>query len=145
MELSERLKYLRNSKNLTQKTVATKIGINVRQYQRYENGEQVPATTVLSRLCHFFKVPSGYFLDTNTSNEKAYSQIHEIPQTPMDFYLESLNNMYTIEQELFSQSIGDLSLDTLKAFSTQIKDLESKISNIINNYQNETTKNKERD
>lgn len=144
MELSERLKYLRNSKNLTQKTVAAKIGINVRQYQRYENGEQVPATTVLSRLCHFFKVPSGYFLDTNSSDEKAKSHIHEIPQTPMDFYLESLNNMYAIEQELFTQSIGDLSLDTLKAFSTQIKDLESKISNIINNYQNETTKNKER-
>jgi transcriptional regulator with XRE-family HTH domain len=144
MELSERLKYLRNSKNLTQKTVAAKIGINVRQYQRYENGEQVPATTVLSRLCHFFKVPSGYFLDTNSSDEKAKSHIHEVPQTPMDFYMETLNNMYAIEQELFSQLIGDLPLETLKAFSTQIKDLEIKIGNLITELQNNSS-NKERD
>ncbi|MDE5782542.1 MAG: helix-turn-helix domain-containing protein, partial [Lachnospiraceae bacterium] len=70
MQLHEKLKYLRLNKKLTQKNVAIKVGLNVRQYQRYENGEQIPTATVLSRLCHFFKVPSGYFLDDDILQEQ---------------------------------------------------------------------------
>lgn len=98
MKLHEKLKFLRTNKKLTQKNVAIKVGLNVRQYQRYENGEQIPTATVLSRLCHFFKVPSGYFLDDEIQEEnKTFDNLF----TPSG-YFDLLKETYIIEQKIFA-------------------------------------------
>ena len=94
MQLHEKLKYLRTNKKLTQKNVAIKVGLNVRQYQRYENGEQIPTATVLSRLCHFFKVPSGYFLDDDIQEEKKTSDNLFTPSGYFDLFFSIYNFFY---------------------------------------------------
>lgn len=99
MELHEKLKYLRTTKNLTQKTVATKVGLNVRQYQRYENGDQNPTTNVLSRLCHYFRVPSGYFLESESSHNKKETLTFNV-NAPN--YIDLLHEMYQTEQQFFN-------------------------------------------
>ena len=62
MEINERIKGLREDKDLTQAEVALKMGITRRQYIRYEKGEQEMTVTKLSSLCQFYGVSADYVL-----------------------------------------------------------------------------------
>lgn len=61
-KFSERLKFLRTSKKLMQQDMATTLNISLRQYQRYEKGEQEPDFDGLIFLCSFFNVSADYLL-----------------------------------------------------------------------------------
>lgn len=130
MEFHEKLKDLRQNKNMTQKTVATKVGLNVRQYQKYENGEQVPTSTVLSRLCHFFKVPSGYFLDTKFVNDVGPDDFNMNIDMPMALYISMLEDIYNIEQDFFSVEMKNR-MENLKEKQLQTKIMATRISNML--------------
>lgn len=57
-----RLKKLRQEKGLTQQNMADKMGLTMRNYQRYEYGMiNVPATT-LNFFADFFGVTTDYLL-----------------------------------------------------------------------------------
>jgi len=58
----ERLKELRNRKNLLQKNVADMLGIHERQYRRYEAGVIHPPMKKLVELCNFYEVTIDYLL-----------------------------------------------------------------------------------
>ncbi len=128
MQLHEKLKFLRTNKKLTQKTVATKVGLNVRQYQRYENGEQIPTATVLSRLCHFFKVPPGYFLDNNIQEKKkSFDRLF----TPCN-YFNLLEETYIMEQKFFRAMEFDKTFEFDDDFTQKLNAIEEKIHELQN-------------
>ena len=60
--LSERLKRVRNERNLTQKQVGEGIGKNERHYQFYEYGKKEPVASNLVNLCRCLDVSSDYLL-----------------------------------------------------------------------------------
>ena len=60
--LSERLKMLRISNNLTQKDVAEAINTSDRNYRRYEAGTTEPTASVLVALANFFNVSIDYLV-----------------------------------------------------------------------------------
>lgn len=62
MTFSERLKQLRESKNLTQKAVAESVGMAPMAYQRYEYGTRDPAFSQLLSLADFFDVSIDYLV-----------------------------------------------------------------------------------
>lgn len=62
METNERIKGLREDRDLTQAEVALKMGITRRQYIRYEKGEQEMTVSKLSSLCQFYGVSADYVL-----------------------------------------------------------------------------------
>lgn len=62
METNERIKGLREDRDLTQAEVALKMGITRRQYIRYEKGEQEMTVSRLSSLCQFYGVSADYIL-----------------------------------------------------------------------------------
>ena len=128
MQLHEKLKYLRTNKKLTQKNVAIKVGLNVRQYQRYENGEQIPTATVLSRLCHFFKVPSGYFLDDDIQEEKKTSDNLFTPSG----YFDLLKETYIMEQKIFEAMEFDKTFECDESFTQKLHAIEKKIHELQN-------------
>ena len=128
MQLNEKLKYLRTNKKLTQKNVAIKVGLNVRQYQRYENGEQIPTATVLSRLCHFFKVPSGYFLDDDIQEEKKTSDNLFTPSG----YFDLLKETYIMEQKIFEAMEFDKTFECDESFTQKLHAIEKKIHELQN-------------
>ena len=128
MQLHEKLKYLRTNKKLTQKNVAIKVGLNVRQYQRYENGEQIPTATVLSRLCHFFKVPSGYFLDDDIQVEKKTSDNLFTPSG----YFDLLKETYIMEQKIFEAMEFDKTFECDESFTQKLHAIEKKIHELQN-------------
>ena len=61
-DLSNNLKNLRVSKNLTQKEIADNIGITEQSYQRYEYGKVVPSAIKLYELADYFDVSTDYLL-----------------------------------------------------------------------------------
>ncbi len=62
MEFPERIIALKTSKNLLQKDIANSINISIRNYQRYEKGEQQPTLPVLLKLADYFNVSLDYLV-----------------------------------------------------------------------------------
>lgn len=62
MTFSERIIEIKTSRNILQKDIANAIGITVRNYQRYEKGEQQPTLPVLLKLADFFNVSLDYLV-----------------------------------------------------------------------------------
>ena len=60
MKYFERMKELRNERKETQTQVANAIGATMRQYQRYESGEQKPGLDYLMALADHFQVSLDY-------------------------------------------------------------------------------------
>lgn len=54
MRFCERLRYLRESRGLTQKDIASEIDIGLHTYQRYEYGEREPQLSTLVALADFY-------------------------------------------------------------------------------------------
>lgn len=54
MRFCERLRYLRESKGLTQKDIANEIDIGLHTYQRYEYGEREPQLSTLAALADYY-------------------------------------------------------------------------------------------
>ena len=64
------LKSLRLEKKVLQKDLATLLGITIRQYQRYEKGEQQPNIENIIALADFFDVSTDYLLGRSDNPER---------------------------------------------------------------------------
>ncbi len=62
MTFPERLLELKSTRKLLQKEIAEAIEITVRNYQRYEKGEQQPTLPVLLKLADYFDVSLDYLV-----------------------------------------------------------------------------------
>lgn len=62
MYYNEKIQYLRESRNLTQKQVAEQLNIKQQQYARYEKGVNEIPVHHLKNLCSFFEVSADYIL-----------------------------------------------------------------------------------
>ena len=62
MQIGERLKGLREDKDLTQDEIATAIGITRRQYIRYEKDEQEMSINKIYNICIYYGVSADYIL-----------------------------------------------------------------------------------
>ena len=62
MTFPERLLELKSTRKLLQKEIAEAIKITVRNYQRYEKGEQQPTLPVLLKLADYFDVSLDYLV-----------------------------------------------------------------------------------
>ena len=62
MYYNEKIQYIRDSKNITQKEIAAFLGIKQQQYARYEKGINVMPVTYLPKICEFLNVSADYIL-----------------------------------------------------------------------------------
>lgn len=60
MKFNERLKQLRKERKVTQSDVAVALGVTIRQYQRWESGEQTTVLENLIALADYFDVSLDY-------------------------------------------------------------------------------------
>lgn len=67
----EKLKYLREHQELSQKEICKRLGLPTSTYCRYESGETQPNLTTLKLIANFFDVTVDYLLDNQifTENE----------------------------------------------------------------------------
>ncbi len=62
MYYTDRLQWVRDCKNMTQKEVASKLGLKQQQYARYEKGVNIMPVTHLANVCKIFDVSADYIL-----------------------------------------------------------------------------------
>jgi transcriptional regulator with XRE-family HTH domain len=92
--LKNRLKELRETRNLTKSQVADGVGINARAYISYEYGERDVSTDVLCRLADFYGVSTDYLLERESNPNgieilvKEFG-LSELEKLFMQTYLES--------------------------------------------------------
>lgn len=67
--LGKRLKALREKKGISQKFVATKIGVNNSTLSGYESGYREPDGETLSRLADFYEVTTDYLLGRSNNSQ----------------------------------------------------------------------------
>ncbi len=62
MYYTDRIKWIRDCKNISQKQIAEYLGIKQQQYARYEKGINVMPITYLAKICKYFDVSADYIL-----------------------------------------------------------------------------------
>ena len=62
MYYTERLQWVRDCKNITQKEIAEHLGIKQQQYARYEKGINIMPITYLPQICEYLDVSANYIL-----------------------------------------------------------------------------------
>ena len=70
MTFEARLKDLRQKKKLTQQSAAVALGITVRQYQRFESGEQRPGYDNLIHIADLFDVSLDWLTGRTEQDQK---------------------------------------------------------------------------
>lgn len=70
MNIGERLKTLRKSKGVTQKSIAEAISITEVSYQRYEYGTVRPSLDALISLADYFDVSLDYLCGRSDVKER---------------------------------------------------------------------------
>ena len=60
MAFPERLRALRNQKNISQTELSYGINVTIKQIQRYEAGDSEPTLSKLVRITNYFKVSIDY-------------------------------------------------------------------------------------
>lgn len=59
---TERLQWIRDCKNITQKEIAEILNIKQQQYARYEKGINIMPITYLPKICRYLNVSADYIL-----------------------------------------------------------------------------------
>lgn len=65
----QRIKDLREDKDLTQKEIAEKLGLHTTQYQRYERAETTIPADIIVDIAKFYKVSTDYILELTKTNK----------------------------------------------------------------------------
>jgi len=66
--ISDRIRRLRIQKGISQKEFADQVGLHPAQYNRYEKGENVPATETLGKLADALGVSVDYLYEGETED-----------------------------------------------------------------------------
>ena len=66
MQLSQKIKNLRERENLSQTDFGKKIGVKANTVWRWESGQATPQTRILQRICDVFNITLSSLID-NTS------------------------------------------------------------------------------
>ncbi|WPK69274.1 hypothetical protein EUCA11A_34620 [Eubacterium callanderi] len=94
--VSERLKMLRISSNMTQKQVAEKLNIASSTYSKYELGEHTPGLEMLLKLSQIYDISINY-LAGDTDQEVIYIGNLNDKQKKLLFsmmnYFKTVNNL----------------------------------------------------
>jgi transcriptional regulator with XRE-family HTH domain len=62
VDFHEKIKFVRNSRNLTQRQVAQALNVTERNYQRYEAGSHKPSFDVVAKLAILFQTSADFLL-----------------------------------------------------------------------------------
>ncbi len=62
MQIHERIKFVRESKNITQKEIAEALNMQQTHYSKYERGLHEMSITRLKEICQYLGVSADYIL-----------------------------------------------------------------------------------
>lgn len=75
--IADRIKFLREQKQITQSELAKQLGITRSSVNAWEMGISVPSTQYIVELANIFNVSTDYLLDVETSSTVSVSGLSE--------------------------------------------------------------------
>jgi len=69
MKYNEKIQWIRDCKNITQKEIAEYLGIRQQQYARYEKGINIMPITHLKGICQYLNVSADYIIGLSENKE----------------------------------------------------------------------------
>ena len=101
MNINEKLKLLRQSKNLTQSEAAKLLNVSLSSYQKYERDKNniTPSLEALVKLADFYHVTTDYLLGREIEESKNIDRIaDEFNMTALE--KELLNNYLSLPEHI---------------------------------------------
>ena len=83
----DRLKLLRNEKNMTQKNLADLLNVSPSTIGMYERNQRDPDTATLRFLADYFSVSADYLLDRTN-----YRQLYSVTAESTEDYMKGLDD-----------------------------------------------------
>ena len=122
MNINERLKLLRQSKNLTQNEAANLLNVSLSSYQKYERDKNniTPSLEVLIKLADFYHVTTDYLLGRETNEIENIDRLaNEFNMTALekkilDNYLSLPKQMRTDLMEFLHKSVQEVQQESNK-------------------------------
>ena len=71
--IGERIKHIRNELKITQKEIASIVGVERPNFSKIENNKQNLTPGQLKALCEYFNVSADYILDIHIEHKKTVS------------------------------------------------------------------------
>ena len=93
MELGQRLRELRENKDLMQKTVAKKIGISNKVLSNYENDIRLPDLQTFKQLCTFYNISADLLLEIEIPSKRTATELSDEDKRLL-YYYHRLNEDY---------------------------------------------------
>src|SRR5690554_5425702 len=90
---SDRLKQLRDEKNITLERLAENIGITKSTLSRYENNKREPKMYVVEKLANYFQVSTDYLLGQSDERTPAHKikEEYESEEAEIEELMERFN------------------------------------------------------
>lgn len=111
MEFGERLKALREERNLTRDALAAKLVVSYSTVSKYETNVRFPDKETLIDLADFFDVSLDYLLCRSDIRETAEKVLND---SKKQFLVSSPQNTYRAEEDLSPEAI--LEIEKFKEF-----------------------------
>jgi len=109
-----KIKQLRNEKNISRQFLADEINISVTALATYERGEREPSAGVIIALSNYFEVTSDYILGLSDDPKPWLSSV------PAASIRSVKDIKASVEKMLLSASLNPFSAQTLDAYATII-------------------------
>lgn len=74
MEITQRIRNIREDKDLTQQQVADGIGVKREQYRRYETGENEMKVSHIIKLCEFYRLSADYVIGLTDTESPLHTE-----------------------------------------------------------------------
>lgn len=116
MNINEKLKLLRQSKNLTQSEAANLLNISLSSYQKYERDKNsiTPSLEALVKLADFYHVTTDYLLGRETGEPENIDRLASefnmtaLEKKILDNYLSLPKHMRTDLMEFLHKSVQEV-------------------------------------
>lgn len=116
---SQRLKYLRKEKKLTQNDMAELLGITRQGYAKYESGSGEPDIKAIDKLANFFNVTTDYLLgrsDIKNPEQMTNEGISNEDYEKLTAYQKEVVDFIISRENLFFYDQPQKILDALEEF-----------------------------
>lgn len=127
----ENLKYLRKSKDLTQKEIAEDLGITQPTYQQWESGKRSPTAETLEKLADYFDVTTDYLLGREDKEDEVSPWTATVARATVKLIKPGLPKEET--RKLLSQIFGKKAPEIIAAIEQEYYNKPENIERIKSN------------
>lgn len=117
----ERLRELRNNENISQKNLATKLGISQQLVASWETGRSTPDTDMLVQLAHCFNVTTDYLLGLSNFKKQnsLSSNINDLILETENLSLEGLEDIKKYAQLVKLKEVSEKTKDAARSLKQE--------------------------